>query len=73
MSEESQEREEEQEQSRGFRMTDRRRFSSKSGEPGSAEATDEKIDAVPEKESPVGFFWGLLRQEKNPTGNALVV
>ena len=52
MSEESQEREDEQEQSRRFRVTDRRRFSSESGEPGSAEATDAKIDAGPEKESP---------------------
>ena len=53
----SEESEEEQEQRRGFRVTDRRRFSSESGElesgePGSAEATDEKKDAGPEKESP---------------------
>ena len=58
MSEESQEREEEQERSRGFRVSDRRRFSSESGgpesgEPGSAEVTDEKRDAGPEKESPI--------------------
>ncbi len=48
----SEESEDEQEQSRGFRVTDRRRFSPESGEPGSAEATDEKIDAGPEKEPP---------------------
>ena len=39
------------ERSREFRVTDRRRFSSESGETGSAEATDEKIAAGPEKES----------------------
>ena len=39
------------ERSREFRVTDRRRFSSESGETGSAEATDEKIDAGPERES----------------------
>ena len=50
MSQESEERKDEQEQSRGFRVTDRRRFSSESGEPGPSEATDEKRDAGPEKE-----------------------
>ena len=46
----SEESEDEQEQSRGFRVTDRRRFSSESGESRSAETADEKRDAGPEKE-----------------------
>ena len=43
----------EKEQSRGgFRVTDRRRFASESAEPESADATDDKIYAGREKESP---------------------